>query len=1720
MSKRNRLRWKGKQKQWLKSFLAMMAVFTMLCTSMPITMLANPVSYTVYVGGAEMTVNSDGSNASYYVNGADGTQGTVSAEEPQTGWNAKLYYDITAECVVLEADGLVAKNDHTQNKPAIDSASDVPMKLVLKNNPSIIGGGESVLNKSTYALCCGGDLTIDIQVSGAQFQGVDVTTQQSSGQGSYAIYSVGNITINSADSAYELTAVSGKGSGRSCGIYASQTLTMNGGTIYATAGGDATGYNEGIHGYNIIINAGTVLYAKGSTSGYRSYGIYAGKNMTVNDGAKVYAEGGGDASITSAAGLATGDFGNFTIQGGIFEAVGKEAKYCYGIEDGSMGGNSVIRGGSVKISSEGGTDRNYAVYSKIYLVGGTVVLSCDNTATSIQLASSIMFSDAEQTNDTWYKWTTTDGGSMTKSEDQNYILDTSHTYLRIEKDVPHIHTICGADTCSLDHDKDGVTDAHSGIEFIPWNGTDTDNSTDGRQLTSGNYYLSSDVTIDSTVMIKGTVNLCLNGYALKYENENTKGSVIQVNAGATLNLCDCNGSNSSHVITAPITGEAVTITGGLITGGTGIKYSNEYVGGGIYVLGTMSDKVVTAGIVNQYGGTIAGNITGRGGGVSVIDGEYAMFGGRIAYNQSSQGGGGVYIYGTNSDSSEDRYPAEFCMYGDSRIDYNKAKDYAGGGIDNAGWAVVRMEEDSMITENWSVYEGAGIYLGSSPAGLSLSGNAKVTNNYSDYTEKSAGIYVLWSNYNNDYDFKVSDNVQITGNTAGWKNEIKRDANVEIRISTKEDLPCICVDGSLGENALIPLTIKKSDNIVTDVFSSGGAGNYVENFESEAEGYFIDVDQTSNELKFVSYQIIDEPSDENDYKIAVNYETGAQYTWHEVTIEEITNATSGVTVAGTASYDADGWWTGYAECDEWTLEYFTIPLNKDDMVQIEINHTMDEGQIGMVGEEQVWDFDTSDLYSSLIASQDGNYTVTVDGNDEDNPTKLKVKVSHLGEALSSQTNQLSGATSGKVYICKVTYADGAVLLSEPFTYIETLSGVTAENVTVTYDGQPHSIDVTAPEGATIMYRMNENEAYSVTKPVFVNAGNYTVYYKVSKENYEDYVGEATIIIEKAPLTIKAKDDTILYGEEVPVYAVTYHGFVEGEDETDLIGTLNITCDYSILEDAGDYTITPSGYNSNNYEITYETGILTVNKQQRSVSPENLEAVAETILGKGDGKITGLTTEMEYSTSENGPFTKVTNANMSFAADIYYVRYAESENYLASESVQVVVPNGSAVQITIPDNPKFDVSYDKTQLGWHEDVTITLTPKEGYSLSSNLEVKVNDTEVTVDIQENQKAVFTVEDLEGDIYIEVAGIVDTSAPTIKIAIAENEWNRFWNDLTFGILFNETQTVTITAQDTGSGIDKIFYYMSEEVLTYTEVEDLNDWNEYKKAFDINPENEFIIYVKAVDKEGNTSYINSDNLILLIPGNYEDVTPDTNVGSAKLDADIEELKQDIPFTQNELEMVNMGADVDIWLEVVDISETVLDADKELIRGKLGDNQIGMYIDVSMFKQVGTNPAEKLTQLNDKISITFEVPQELILDSATHTRSYQIMRVHAGIAEILETQYDTEKKMLTFETDCFSTYAILYKDEVVNDTPNNPSGEQPPVQQPPVQQPSAVQSPVNQPSAVQPSSPMEQPSVENPVTSPKTADSDFSLWIALLFVSSGVMYKCVKGKKKMKKYFE
>ncbi len=68
---------------------------------------------------------------------------------------------------------------------------------------------------------------------------------------------------------------------------------------------------------------------------------------------------------------------------------------------------------------------------------------------------------------------------------------------------------------------------------------------------------------------------------------------------------------------------------------------------------------------------------------------------------------------------------------------------------------------------------------------------------------------------------------------------------------------------------------------------------------------------------------------------------------------------------------------------------------------------------------------------------------------------------------------------------------------------------------------------------------------------------------------------------------------------------------------------------------------------------------------------------------DGQIIGLTTDMEIRLDGQSTYQKVTNTEVLFAAGTYYVRYVETDNYLASNETVVTIDKGAKLNRVIED-----------------------------------------------------------------------------------------------------------------------------------------------------------------------------------------------------------------------------------------------------------------------------------------------------------------------------------------------------------------------------------------------------------------------------------------------------
>ena len=218
---------------------------------------------------------------------------------------------------------------------------------------------------------------------------------------------------------------------------------------------------------------------------------------------------------------------------------------------------------------------------------------------------------------------------------------------------------------------------------------------------------------------------------------------------------------------------------------------------------------------------------------------------------------------------------------------------------------------------------------------------------------------------------------------------------------------------------------------------------------------------------------------------------------------------------------------------------------------------------------------------------------------------------------------------------------------------------------------------------------------------------------------------------------------------------------------------------------------------------------------------------------------------------------------------------------SEIVPITQDYGT--EITVPDNP---TRKGYTFMGWDKEIPKTM-PVENITVKAQWEINqytiafdtnggseiapiTQDygTEITAPDNPTRKG-YTFKGWDKEIpetmpaenITITARWKDTEKPTGEIIIGTNKWNKFLNELTFGIFFKDTQEVTINAVD-NSGVVFVSYLVTDKELSEAELNSLV-FRAYEEPFCIDPNGEYIVYVMLVDENINITYLRSDRITL-----------------------------------------------------------------------------------------------------------------------------------------------------------------------------------------------------------------------------------------------------------------
>ena len=289
--------------------------------------------------------------------------------------------------------------------------------------------------------------------------------------------------------------------------------------------------------------------------------------------------------------------------------------------------------------------------------------------------------------------------------------------------------------------------------------------------------LIGNIDISNTLVINRAVTLDLNGCVLKMAGS---GSVIQIKSGGSLIIED-NNASSPHKFTPDSNGLWVldnngteTVSGGVITGGTGTSHSSWFEGGGVYIeaqgrLVMNGGSIVGCSAGRGYGGgvflkgknaqftmngdaAILGCISESGAGVCVdVDGAFTMNAGKIENclsKEAGERGGGVWLW----------EKASFRMNG------GEIKNCKLTGTSSRGGGVAVERECSFVMMGGSIsgceaWSGGGVFISNSGTFL-MGGNACISDCQAD--KRANGV-----DSNSEFNFTICDNAFIKGSV---KNE--------------------------------------------------------------------------------------------------------------------------------------------------------------------------------------------------------------------------------------------------------------------------------------------------------------------------------------------------------------------------------------------------------------------------------------------------------------------------------------------------------------------------------------------------------------------------------------------------------------------------------------------------------------------------------------------------------------------------------------------------------------------------------------------------------------------------------------------------------------------------------------------------------------------------------------------------------------------------------------
>ncbi len=290
---------------------------------------------------------------------------------------------------------------------------------------------------------------------------------------------------------------------------------------------------------------------------------------------------------------------------------------------------------------------------------------------------------------------------------------------------------------------------------------------------------------------------------------------------------------------------------------------------------------------------------------------------------------------------------------------------------------------------------------------------------------------------------------------------------------------------------------------------------------------------------------------------------------------------------------------------------------------------------------------------------------------------------------------TSSSSGRFTLTLSNSANYSVSSVGNFTINSASISYTASGYSGVYDGSAHSITVsvtTPSSGYSITYSTSENGSYTSTKPTYINAGTYTVYFRITASNYTTVSGNRTVTITRASISVPSA-----------VSGLTYNG----QTQTGVLAGTGYTVTGNTGVNAGSYTATVTP--TSNYQWT--DGTTNARNVQWFIAQYGLTISAYTVTWTGadtySRTVAGVNSESVTLTYTPYSTTAGTYTYSTTATSDSYTLSLSSNNYTVASAGDLTLETAS-LEYTVSN---YTGAYD----GQSHSITVSVTvPSSGYSI----------------------------------------------------------------------------------------------------------------------------------------------------------------------------------------------------------------------------------------------------------------------------------------------------------------------------------------------------------------------------------------------------------------------